>query len=264
MRLKINQLSTLLGLSHTTIIYYEKRNLIHPIRLENGYREYSFDDIMTLKKVIVLRNLGLSSGEIEQVLEEPSTNYENLLISQSKKIKENIQQELKVVSLIDELLTMRPFEFEIVQMQPFYITKKPSCNTDHTIISDDKAAKELIRSMPVSFFHWFINTKDVTNLDFDRINQGLDMTYRGIRLDDALMRNMDTFGLDLIPSQKCLHVIMSFADVETYIKKLNEYMLSHPMNYGKQIILRSSTLNTVLYDKEKSESYGEIFVPIEP
>lgn len=263
MKLKINQLSTLLGLSHTTIIYYEKRNLIQPVRLENGYREYSFEDIITLKKVIVLRNLGLSSNEIECVLKDPSTNYESLLISQSRKIKDNIQQELKIISLIDDLLTMRPYNFEIIQMAPFYITKNPSCNADHTIISDDKSAKELIRSMPVSFFHWFVDTDAVMNLDYPKINAGLDLTYRGIRWDDALMRNLDITGLNLIPAQKCLHVIMPFVDVSTYMKKLNEYLVSHPMNFGKQIILRSSTMNTVLYDKENTESYGEIFIPIE-
>lgn len=262
MKLRINQLSTLLGLSHTSIIYYEKRNIINPIRLSNGYREYSFEDIMTLKKVILLRNLGLSSLTIEEILQNKSINMETTLINQSKIIKENIQKELRLISLIDEVLTLCECDIEEVKVAPFFITKEPSCNIEHTIISDNPSAKELIRNMPFSFFHWYINSQDVLDENYDRLKDDLDLTYRAIRFDDALINEINTEGLDLIPAMKCIRIVLSLNDIYTYIPILKEYLITHNMISNFKILIRSSTMNTVLYENETSPSIGEIFIPI--
>lgn len=262
MKLRINQLSTLLGLSHTTIIYYEKRNIIHPVRLENGYREYSFEDIMTLKKVIILRNLNLSSKEIEKIIQDKEWDMEQVLISQSKKIKNNIQKELRLISLIDDALNLRDNQYEIMQVEPFFITKKPTCNTEHTIISDNPSAKELIRMMPFSFFHWTISAKDILEENDMAIKHGLDMTYRGIRLDDAIINDVNTEGLKLISSFRCIRIVVPFNRMDSEILKIKSILLKHDISKETQILFRSSTVFTAMYDDGKKDSLGEIFIPL--
>lgn len=67
--MKINELESQLGLSRANIRFYEKEGLLAPERKENGYREYTENDIAVLKKIIILRKLGLSLPDIRSILE---------------------------------------------------------------------------------------------------------------------------------------------------------------------------------------------------
>ena len=46
------------GLPRANIRYYESEGLIHPNRGENGYRDYRQEDVDTLLKIKLLRQLG--------------------------------------------------------------------------------------------------------------------------------------------------------------------------------------------------------------
>lgn len=59
-----NEVQEKTALSRKAIEYYEEKGLIHPKKLENGYRDYSDEDVEVLKKISLLRNLGLSISEI--------------------------------------------------------------------------------------------------------------------------------------------------------------------------------------------------------
>lgn len=65
----INELNALLGITKENIRYYEKEGLILPARKANGYREYSDEDVLRLKKIVVLRRLGVPIADIRDVLE---------------------------------------------------------------------------------------------------------------------------------------------------------------------------------------------------
>lgn len=64
-----NEVQDKTNLSRKAIEYYEERGLIHPKKLENGYRDYSDGDVEVLKKISLLRNLGLSISEIALYLD---------------------------------------------------------------------------------------------------------------------------------------------------------------------------------------------------
>lgn len=66
----IKEVEEKLGLSRATIRFYEKEKLITPKRGGNAYREYSEDDIVDIKKIVILRKLGFSIAEIKDFLEE--------------------------------------------------------------------------------------------------------------------------------------------------------------------------------------------------
>lgn len=59
-----NEVQDKTNLSRKAIEYYEEKGLVHPKKLENGYRDYSDEDVEVLKKISLLRNLGLSISEI--------------------------------------------------------------------------------------------------------------------------------------------------------------------------------------------------------
>lgn len=65
----IKELEQELEIPRATIRFYEKENLISPKRGDNSYREYSNEDVVTLKKIIILRKIGLSVSDIKNFLE---------------------------------------------------------------------------------------------------------------------------------------------------------------------------------------------------
>ena len=55
------------GLSRANIRFYEKEGLLKPTRGENGYRDYTEDDVQTLRKIMLLRRLRLSVPDIRAI-----------------------------------------------------------------------------------------------------------------------------------------------------------------------------------------------------
>lgn len=66
----ISEVSKVTGLTKKAIEYYVEKNLIVPSILENGYREFSENDVNRLNKISVLRKLGISINEIKIVLDD--------------------------------------------------------------------------------------------------------------------------------------------------------------------------------------------------
>lgn len=65
----IKELEQLLEIPRATIRFYEKENLIAPKRGDNSYREYNEEDVKTLRKIIILRKIGLSVADIKNLLD---------------------------------------------------------------------------------------------------------------------------------------------------------------------------------------------------
>lgn len=68
--LTVSRLAKKLGLSRTTILYYEKQGSLKPSLItENGYRWYGESEIERLKSIISYRSYGLSISDIRLLLE---------------------------------------------------------------------------------------------------------------------------------------------------------------------------------------------------
>lgn len=67
--MKINQVEELAGITKKNIRFYEDEGLIKPVRnSENGYREYSLEDVDRLLKIRLLRQLSVPIEEIRRLL----------------------------------------------------------------------------------------------------------------------------------------------------------------------------------------------------
>lgn len=66
--MKINQVESLAGITKKNIRFYEEQGLLSPRRnSENGYREYSDGDVQILRRIKLLRKLGIPIEEIRQM-----------------------------------------------------------------------------------------------------------------------------------------------------------------------------------------------------
>ncbi|MDD6024851.1 MAG: MerR family transcriptional regulator [Oscillospiraceae bacterium] len=66
--MRIQEVESLVGITKKNIRFYEQEGLIDPKRnRENGYRDYGEEDVQTLKKIRLLRRLGLPIEEIRRL-----------------------------------------------------------------------------------------------------------------------------------------------------------------------------------------------------
>lgn len=113
--MKIKDFASKYHLQTDTLRFYEKENLLNPIRRENGYREFDDECEKQIQLIIVLKQLGFTIKEIQQLLlirDDRSISTEckdttvMLLNQKMMNLEEKIrfyQQALKVVQTIKEL-----------------------------------------------------------------------------------------------------------------------------------------------------------------
>lgn len=63
-----NEIQRKTGLTRKAMDYYEERGLIKPRKAENGYRDYSEEDLWILNQIALYRKAGLTVSEIEELL----------------------------------------------------------------------------------------------------------------------------------------------------------------------------------------------------
>lgn len=94
----INEVANLSNLTKKAVEYYTEQGLICPNILENGYRDFSEQDMEILKKIALFRRLGLSIFEIRSVLansdELKSILYKKTLELEQEKVKQDILKRL--------------------------------------------------------------------------------------------------------------------------------------------------------------------------
>lgn len=96
----INEASKITNLTKKAIEYYVERGLILPVVLDNGYRDFSEKDVEILKKISVLRRLGLTVEEIKLVFKDDTKTTLGRIALQREL---NLQREEAKKALIDKL-----------------------------------------------------------------------------------------------------------------------------------------------------------------
>lgn len=74
-----NEIQNKTGLTRKAIEYYEEKGLIHPQKSENGYRDYTKDDLEILIKVALFRKIGMSVTDIEDYFSSGKSSLSSIL-----------------------------------------------------------------------------------------------------------------------------------------------------------------------------------------
>lgn len=96
----INEVCKNCKLTKKAIEYYVEQKLVQPEILENGYRNFSVDDIDRLKKIAILRRLGLSVQSIKEALEGKG---QSILYKVSENKRLEIEAEKSKQALVQQL-----------------------------------------------------------------------------------------------------------------------------------------------------------------
>ncbi len=110
----INEVCKKCKLTKKAIEYYVEQKLVQPGILENGYRNFSVGDVERLKKIAILRRLGLSVQSIKEVLDGGS-QAALYKVSESKKIE--IETEKRKQILVQHLAEKQDWEYTSPQLE---------------------------------------------------------------------------------------------------------------------------------------------------
>ena len=100
MEMLVSEVSKKTNTTKKAIEYYVEKKLIFPIVQENGYREINESDVCTLKKIVVLRKLGVSIEDIKTVLQD-ETGVALQKLSITKELE--VQQEIVKKEILEKL-----------------------------------------------------------------------------------------------------------------------------------------------------------------
>lgn len=94
-----NEIQNKTGLTRKAIEYYEEKGFIKHLKSENGYRDYSEEDMKILSKISLFRKVGLSISEIKECLSSNGNSLSSIL--RKKQHQLDIEQKKKeVIELI--------------------------------------------------------------------------------------------------------------------------------------------------------------------
>lgn len=104
----IGELATLCGATVRTLRYYDQIGLFPAtVRTDSGHRRYSEEDVRRLYRIRALRALGLSLGQVREILAAAPDNagaVRRLLASQLSALHEQAEQALRLQWQIQTLL----------------------------------------------------------------------------------------------------------------------------------------------------------------
>ncbi len=96
---KIGEFSKLCGLSVETLYHYEDMKLLVPVRIDkfSGYRYYEAQQLITVNKIMALKDAGCSLAEIAQILEkEPAASIlVELLTEKALSLEKALKMEIR-------------------------------------------------------------------------------------------------------------------------------------------------------------------------
>lgn len=176
------------GLTRKAIEYYEEKGLIDPVRLENGYRDYSEKDVEILEKVALFTKLGLSLKEIREIIFDGGSlssvlrtkQYELSVEEKKKEILEmivkcadkgDIDEKVKNLEMTDTIYKKLVNVFPGYYGQMFFSAYRPFLN--EPLEEDGRAAFEKFVEYLDSLPEFNLNDEEKEYLD--KISAGFDM-----------------------------------------------------------------------------------------
>lgn len=77
----LNEIINEVGMTKRAVKYYEEKGLLSVDKDNNGYRNYTAQDVETLKKISVYRKLGISIKDIQSLFGNWRQKYSSSYLS---------------------------------------------------------------------------------------------------------------------------------------------------------------------------------------
>lgn len=183
---KIKDAEELTGISAENIRYYEKQNLISPVRNRvNSYREYSDEDISRLKMIKLFRSLGMPIGEIRRLF-DGKVSLEDAIFLQEKRLESEKEKLTDAIRFCRQIQEKQLADLDVDNcLSKMNKTMNENEGGFRRFVED---YKDVIRSEMVREFSFMPYTRCDTPKEFtedlmkyaDENNENIVLTYEGM------------------------------------------------------------------------------------
>ncbi len=135
--MKVKEIEIRSGMDRSNIRFYEREGFINPERFENGYREYTEDDLNKLVWIKLLRSLQISLDEVKSLFSDEKSLLEVLKrqVSDLEEAKGDIHYAQQICEKIRQsgshISELNPYEYlellekkEVVSKHDYFTVKK--------------------------------------------------------------------------------------------------------------------------------------------
>lgn len=266
----IGELSKIFNISTDTLRYYDKIDLVKPEYDEhNDYRYYSIRDFFKLCRILFLKNLDISLGEIKKYMSNKNTN--NLLCLLKKKEEEIDIKMNKLVNLKKKIQAkvelLENIEGDLNQIIIKKIPQRIGTFIDMSIdMNNVKSGYEIKQNLKrnekyLKISSWLIEGQIYTSLSKESMDKGILNKFRYF-IEIEPIDSEFSKQLTVIPENEyvCVAFLGPYRDMGKHYQLLIQWIEEN----GYQIAGDSIEKNIVDYDFADSENeyISEIQIPI--
>ncbi|GKX67931.1 MerR family transcriptional regulator [Inconstantimicrobium mannanitabidum] len=261
--MRIKEVEEHIGITSKNIRFYEKEGLLLPNRnTENGYREYSEVDLEKLKKIKLLRKLGISIEDIRllqveqiefsDVLNKQIDNFKSVInsLNEAANLCVDLQKESVSFKNIDSnlwLSKMNELERKGARFMDInndeiirFLPDKFKMQYYESIIKSGQIDSELLEQITSYFEEIYRKSVDtekllidtLKNVDYDERNKLLDMVKENnVELYAKLSNSIFDFEGIVTVKKEVLKDILNRFDIQSIVKasmaaspQVNEYL----------------------------------------
>ena len=148
----IKEVEQLLEVPRATVRFYEKEGLVSPDRGGNGYRDYADEDIEKLRKIIILRKIGMSLEDINDVFDGKRSLKEVLDTNITKLQKQ--MDELKGAMILSEKMKEDEAEIFSLDTDRYWGKIEEEEKQGNLFIDIAKDIADIEKGVVFSYFSW--------------------------------------------------------------------------------------------------------------
>lgn len=148
----IKEVEKVLDIPRATVRFYEKEGLIEPQRKENGYRDYNDEDLDQLKKIIILRKLGIAVSDIEDIFGGVKAMPDVLADNITKLEKQ--MEELKGAVLVCQKMEAAKVELATFDTENYWRIIVEKEQNGHAFMDITKDIVQIEKKVITSYFSW--------------------------------------------------------------------------------------------------------------
>ena len=150
--MKISEIAKETGLNISHIRFYERKGLLSPARSEeNNYREYSEEDVLRIKKILLYRKMGISVETIYLLL-NGQAELKEVLERQKAELKEQVVQLQGSIELCDMVMGEREPGPEQIDRYLCYVHREEEKGTRYAEIAE--LVEDITDFTRENVFHW--------------------------------------------------------------------------------------------------------------
>lgn len=137
----IKEVEQTTGLTRSVIRFYEKEKLIGPKRNNNnGYREYSDEDVKNIKKIAYLRTLEVSIEDIRELINKNADLYE-VIEKQSRILEEKISELQNAKIMCEKMMSSNDkVDYEDLEIERYITDLRDYWNENRNVFKLDSVS----------------------------------------------------------------------------------------------------------------------------